>query len=283
MWLIFIVLHLVGLVSYSLILRKSILNKVDKLTLATIMQTGIAIPMVFVLFINPPSLSAYDLKTGIIVVITALLVIALHYTNVKALQYLEVGVYSVVYNLRILFTTILGILFLNEEIVWLRILGGLLILLAIFIVKQKGKKSLTTIGLQWGLVASLVISFLNFSEKYLLNNISYLEYAVPVMLIAATLMWAVLLLRNRKVDYSIFKQRQTISLMGFRALSAYCATLAFAAGGLLSVTSYLSSLSVVIIVILGALLLGERDYLKRKIIAVAISVIGLSLILLTSL
>lgn len=283
LWLFFLLFHLIGIVSYNLILRKSLVDNMDHWSLATIMQTGIAIPMVFALFIAPPDLASYDVMTVIQIVVTSFLVVCLHATNVKALQYLEAGVYSVLYNLRIIFTTILGIVFLNESVVPLQILGGLLIFLAVLTVKQKGKKELTASGIKWGIAASIVISLLNLNEKDLINTIGYLDYAIPVMLLAAAIMWGVLLARKQTIKAEVFLRPSMLQLMGFRALSAYSATLAFNAGGLLSVTTYVSSLSVIIIVVLGALLLGENDYLKRKLFATGLAVLGLTAILIANL
>lgn len=276
-------MHLVGLVGYNLILRKSLVAKMDKWTLATVMQTGIAVPMLFVLLINPPSLSAYDFGSVLQVLITVVLVVLLHFTNVQALQSLEAGVYSILYNLRIIFTTILGILFLNEAVVLLQILGGLLIFLAVLTVRQKGKREVTNRGIEWGLAAAVVISFLNLFEKKLIGEVGYFSYAVPVMLLAAAIMWIILLAQGKRVSYKYFKEQRTISLMVLRAMSAYGFTLAFNAGALLSVSSYISSLSVIIIVLLGAWLLNERDYMKQKLIATAMAVAGLTFILIANL
>lgn len=279
MWLLFLALHVAGLTGYNLLLRKSLVKNVDRWTLATIMQTGIALPMVVALFIAPPDVSLYTPEVLLQVVITALLVIALHVTNVKSLQYLEAGVYSVLFNLRILITTFLGILFLGEDIIWLQILGGVCIFLAVLTVRQKGGKQATLLGIQWGIAAALAISFLNFAEKALINNIGYLPYTIPVMLIATTTMWAVVLLRKQKVQLQDFTSKDALALMGLRAMSMYGATLALYLGATLSVYTYISSLSVVATVIFGVLLLGEKDYLKQKFVATGIAVVGLSLIL----
>lgn len=283
MWLIFLCMHLVGLVGYNLVLRKSLVAKLDRWTLATVMQTAIAIPMVFVMFISPPDIHAYTLNSVFMIGATIALVIALHTTNVLALQNLEASVYSILYNLRIVITTILGIVFLGEKVLPLQILGGLLIFLAVVTVKQKGSKSLTVKGFEWGILAALVISFLNLFEKILIKDIGYIEYAMPVMLIASILMWIVFFIKRKKVSIKYFKEPRTIQLMVFRALSAYGFTLAFYAGGLLSVSSYISSLSVIIIVILGIWLLKERDYLYRKVIAAVLAFLGLTAILVANL
>jgi drug/metabolite transporter (DMT)-like permease len=192
-------------------------------------------------------------------------------------------VYSVLYNLRIIFTTILGVVFLDENLLPLQVIGGLLIFASVVAVKQKGRRELTTLGIRWGLSASIVISFLNLNEKELIKQVGYMGYMIPVMVLAAVIMWAVLLVRGGKIKPGIFTEPRTLSLMLLRALSAFGFTLAFNAGGLLSVSTYLSSLGVVIIVILGALLLNERDYLKRKIAAAVMAFIGLTLIFVSKL
>lgn len=283
MWLLFILIHLVGLVGYNLLLRKSLVANVDKLTLATIMQTGIALPMVFVLFIAPPDIHAYDTRTIVQVLITTGLVISLHLTNVKALQHLEAGIYSILYNLRIVFTTILGIVFLGEDIVPLQILGGFLIFLGVLTINQKGKSSVSAVGLQWGIAASVVISVLNLFEMKLINEVGYINYAVPVMLLGAIIMWCLMLSQRKKIKFSYLKEPRTLQLMVFRALSAYGFTLAFSAGVVISVATYISSLSVIIIVLLGVWLLKEKDHIKQKVVATSLAVLGLTAILIANL
>jgi len=283
MWLIFLAINIIGLTAYNLILRKSLLQKIDSFTLATIMQTGIAIPMVILslFFYKKINLLNFDvLILGIPIIIS---IIALHLCNVKSLQYLEASVYSVLYNLRIILVTIFGILFLSEEIIPLQMIGGSLIFVAIFIIKQKGKKELTLKGILWGIGAALSLSILNLFEKKLINSVGFLNYAVPSMIGSAVIMWTILLSRKVKIDYTIFKTRKIISLMSFRAISGYGFVLALYTGAKISVANYLSGLSVILIVILGIVILKERDYLARKIIATGIAVLGLTAILLANL
>jgi drug/metabolite transporter (DMT)-like permease len=283
MWFLFLSAHLVGLVGYNILLRKSLVAKVDKWTLATIMQSAIALPMIFALFIATPDFASYTIQNWILIVSTAIFVIGLHTTNVFALQHLEAGVYSILYNLRIIITTILGIAFLDESIVPLQILGGLLIFAAVIAVKQKGDRRLTTIGIRYGVLAAFVISFLNLFEKKLIADIGFLGYAIPVMLISSILMWGVFIVKGNKISVDYLKQPKTIQLMLFRALSAYGFTLAFYNGAVLSVSSYISSLSVIIIVLLGIFILKENDYLKQKLIATGLAALGLTAILIANL
>lgn len=282
MWLFFISLHLVGITGYNLILRRALVDKIEPFTLATIMQTGIAIPMAIALFVATPDASVYSAKICWLVVAVTLLTIALHVTNVYALKYLEASVYSVLFNLRILFATVLGIVFVNEKIIPLQIFGGALIFLAVVVVRQKGRSDLTRRGLEWGVGASVVISVLNLFEKELISQIPYLDYAIPAFLISAILMWLYLIFGKIKVDLSLFKDPKILSLMAFRTVSAYGFGLALYHGKL-SLTSYISSLSVIVIVVLGMIILGERDYFKQKVFATCMAAIGLTAILIANL
>jgi uncharacterized membrane protein len=72
-----------------------------------------------------------------------------------------------------------------------------------------------------------------------------------------------------------------LQLMSLRAASAYGFSGALAAGALVSVANYISGLSVFLLVLLGVILLNERDHLARKIIATIVAVIGLTLVLLS--
>ena len=72
-------------------------------------------------------------------------------------------------------------------------------------------------------------------------------------------------------------------LMVLRSISGYAFILAFAAGALLSVANYISAMSVIVMVVLGVLLLGERDYIWRKAAATTVAVLGLTIILFTHL
>src|SRR5690242_9697317 len=109
MWLVLLVFHLIGIVGNSLVLRKSLLAKSDRFTLSTIAQIGIAIPAVVLLIFSPPEFHRFTGEIWFILLVDLLLTIALQVSFVKALQYLEASVFSVVYNLRIAIATVLSI------------------------------------------------------------------------------------------------------------------------------------------------------------------------------
>jgi drug/metabolite transporter (DMT)-like permease len=259
MWLSLLSLHLIGNVGYNLLLRKSVLAKTDKWLLATILQTGIAIPALFIS--------------------TMALTILLQVLNVKALQYLEASVYSVVYNTRIILISFIGAILLSEKLTPLQIIGGLLIFSSVFVVRQKGKFTVTKLGLLYGFGAAVTLSFLNVTEKLLNQSVGFFEYFLPVSIACAMIMWVIVLMRKTKVSFPQFAKPSNILLMGFRALSAFGFSAAIIYGPV-AISNYISSLIVVFTVVCGILFLNERDFLKQKIIAVIIACIGLTLILI---
>jgi drug/metabolite transporter (DMT)-like permease len=281
MWLVLLCFHLVGLVGFNLVIRKSVLGKADRFTLATIAQTGIAIPAVVLLLARPPDLSRYSAADFCYLAATIVLTIALQTVNVKALQYLEASVFSVLYNTRILIATVLGILFLHESFVGLRVLGGVMVLLAILIVKQRGSHVVMTKGMGWGLTAAFVLSFLSLGEKLLIKDVGFFNYFALESIISSALMWAYFAASKREFDRRTLLRPAMLQLMTLRAVSAYGFTGALATGALLSVANYISGMSVIFTVLLGAMWLGERDYLQRKIMATIIAVLGLTLVLLS--
>lgn len=281
MWLLLLCVHLVGLIGFNLFLRKSVGGKLDRYTMATLAQTGIAVPSMFILLAHPTEVSKFSASAWWLVAAAILLTIALQVTNSKALQYLEASVFSILYNLRLILTTVLGVLFLNEDIVGLRILGGIFILFAIFIVRQRSSKSIRFHGIVWGVTAAFVLSFLNLCEKELINHVGFINYFPIVSVLTALIMWTYLLISGRRVERRLLLRKDMLQLMTFRAMSAYGFSGALAAGALISVANYISGMNVIFMVLIGAVWLNERDYLKRKVVATVIAVFGLTLVFLS--
>lgn len=280
MWPAFLGLHVAGHVGFNLLLRRSLTAKPDPWVMSAVMQTGIAVPLLVVLLVTMPDWQLISTRDWMQIVVTAGLVVFLQFANVKALESLEASVYAVFFNLRIVFATVLGVVFLGEELVWLSVAGGLLILAAVVLVRQDQQRDVTVAGIRWGIASGLTRSVLNMSEKDLILRIGFLGYAIPAMVLAAVVLWAIVLARRTQVPRGLLRQPAMIALMGFRALSAYAMLAAFATGALLSVGTYISSLGVIVIVALGIILLKERDYLYHKLSACAVACVGLTLIYL---
>ena len=277
MWYSFLILHLVGLVGYNLVLRRSLSRRADPWVQAALMQTGIALPIIIVSWFVPLHLGAMTSEVGFLLCLALSLTIALHITNTLSLQRLEAGVHSVLYNVRLLFVTILGVILLGEYVSFLQIVGGGLIFMAAFIIRQRGSRKTTRAGVAWAVSCAMTVACLNIVEKKLVTSIGYVTYMTLMAYIATPLLWGIVLVLKRPIDSQLFYQKKTYLLMTFRALSAHCFVLALSTG-LVSITSFISGTGVIIIMILGALLLGERDHPRQKILATILATLGLACI-----
>lgn len=281
-WLGLISMNVVGTVGFDLMLKRSNWQQVDRWLTATILQTGLFLPFLAKEIVNPIHFPPYTSFDDLLLGCAVIALISLQFFNVKALQHLEASVFSVIYNSRILFATLLGWVFLSETVgVW-ALLGGLLIFLAIFIVRQRANQKITKQGIIFGIGAALAMSAMNTCEKELIKMVGYEQYIFPLFTIAAVLMWLVVFLRRTKTPFSLLIQPQSLLIMALRA----CAGIGFSYSlvfGPVAVSSYLSSLSVVLLVVLGVLFFGERDYLKNKVVATLVAILGLTAILFDSL
>ena len=281
-WLALLSMNVFGTVAYNLLLKRSEWKKVDQWVTAAVMQTGLAIPFLVKEIIRPIHFPAFTPFEYMLMAFCIVALITLQICNVKALKHLEASVYSVIFNSRIMLATLFGAFFLSESIGIWALLGGTLIFLAIFVVKQKSTRSVTTLGVLFSLGAALAMSSMNTCEKELIKLVGYQQYVFPVWTIAAVLMWIIVISRRTAIPYKMIFHPQGLSMMAVRAFAGigFTASLMF---GPLAVSSYISSLSVVFLVICGMLFFGEWDYLRSKIIATATSFVGLTFILIDSL
>jgi drug/metabolite transporter (DMT)-like permease len=289
LWLALISGHLVASVAATLTLRRAQLEGVDPWTIATAMQTGMTIAVWAGAAIWwRPTVATYSWRAAGIIVIAAVLVVTLHYANAKTLLYMEASVYAVFYNLRLPLTAVLGAALLEEGWNAWRMSGGVCMLAAVFTIRQT-RYPLTWVAVCWGVLTGLVVSLSTFAEKTVLlefqgnPGVTFLNYAMPGMTLSLALMWLVLALRSRPLQLHAFRQHRVLQVAAWRTASSHSFGLALAAGGALSVTNYVSSLSVVLIMLFGVWRLGERDALHRKLASGSLAFLGVTLIFVAAL
>ncbi len=281
-WLALLSMNVFGTVGFNLLLKRTEWKKVDPWFTAAVMQTGLALPFIIKEIINPIHFPTYAPFYLMLMCYCVLAIITLQICNVKALKYLEASVFSVVFNSRIVLATFFGAFFLSEKIGLWALLGGLLIFAAIFVIKQQSTRAIAKLGVFFGLGAAFAMSSMNTAEKELIKNVGYQQYIMPVWTAAAVILWIIVYARQTNAPYSLIFKPQGLTLMVVRA----CAGIGFTAAlifGPVAVSSYISSLSVVFLVIFGMLFLNEWDYLKSKIIATLMSISGLTFILVDKL
>ena len=272
--------HLIGIVGYTLLLRKSTLGGLNKLLMATLMMTGVFLPSILFLVFGQVSFS-HSPTEWFFLYLGGFMLAGLMITNVWALSHLDASMFTILYNLRLLMTTILGFLILGELPTPLQMAGGVVILVSILMLNLHRDKRWKSKAILIGLFAMMWFSFHAVLEKYNLRQIDFPSYFFTFALIGTVLLW--LLVAYKRIDVRSqvvhIKDKKIYGLIATRALSAYAYTFALLYGSL-AVTNYVSGMSVALIVLFGIYILGEKEDKKQKLTAVGVACIGLTLILI---
>lgn len=279
-WLLLISAHLVGIVGYTLLLRKSVLGNLNKTLMAALMQTAIFLPSILFLIFGDVSFN-HSSTEWFFLILGGFMLAGLMITNVWALSHLEASLFTILYNLRLLMTTILGFIIIGELPTPLQMIGGLIILISIFMLNLHQNKRWRSKSILIGLFAMMWFSFHAVLEKYNLQRLDFQSYFFTFSLIGTVLMWLLVLYKRINVIEQIehIHDKKIYALLVTRALSAYGYTYALLYGSL-AVTNYVSGMSVALIVLFGIYVLGEKTEVKQKLAAVGVACVGLTLILM---
>ena len=281
MWIIPLFAHLIGSTGYNTLLRHAASDrKTDPLFLAAIMSTAIAVPAVFGIFIADPDWSVYSTRTILLFILSASAVLAFHIINAKALEKTEASIFSFLYNFRIGIATLLGMIVFGEILSPLTLAGGAMVFTAGFILMKR--TSARPSGIFFSVASGAMIAFLNVIEKYLILQVGFAAYMFPAAIIIAVLLWILVLGTKRPVDKTFIATKGFYALAVLRGISAYGFTLSLWLGALISVSTYISSLTCVTIAITAVIFLKETDSLNKKIAAGIIALAGVTLIFLTN-
>ena len=201
----------------------------------------------------------------------------------KALQSVEISKFTILYTLRAVVTIIVATIFLNEGLTLIQLIGAGCILFAVIYVNSKSLKDLFIFnrGEIYALMAALSFGTATVSDKYLIAWFDYVPYLFIDFLLPALILFAV---RPKVVSEvgTLIKQKLASKLILFSALYAIAALSFFGALSMANNASLVSSVGqsgTILTVILGIVLLKERDQLGKKLLAGAISFIGLVLLI----
>jgi drug/metabolite transporter (DMT)-like permease len=276
MWIVLLLVHLFSNTGYNIVLRHAASErKIDRLLLAAVMSTAIAVPAAIGIVICGVDFSRFDTLVvwGLVgYVVTTLL---FHVFNAKSLEHTEASVFTFLYNLRIGFVSLLGIMLLSEPVNVLRLAGGGLVFLAGVLIIERLRTN--RMGALLSVITAVLISFVTMFEKGMIGAVGYTNSIFPTAIIVAVLLWVMVLLRKTPIDRKTLTSRSVLMLLPLRCASAYGFTLALSFGALLSVSTYVSSLAVITTSVVGIIFLKERDLLLNKIIAAAVAVAGITL------
>lgn len=280
---IFLAVHLFGIVGYTILLRKSALGKADKMLTSTLMLTACFLPSLVWLALGEVSF-VFSLNQWLFLILGGIMGAGLMITNVWALSHLDASLFSIIYNLRLLLTTILAYILLGELPKSLQIVGGVVILVSVFMLNIHKAKKWKEPAILIGLFSMVWFSFHAVLEKYNLRSAPIKSYIFILTGIGLIILWSIVLIKriNLRSQLEHVNDRQMFGLMLTRSLSFYGYVFAVQKGSV-AVVNYVSGLSVALIVLVGITVLDEKDQLRQKLFAVGIALIGLTLILISKL
>lgn len=208
----------------------------------------------------------------------------------KVVTHLDAGIASVLGTVGTLFTIILAGLVLHEDLSSTQAIGSFIILSAVCYVltvaRQPGKHRMHgkswLIGLGFSLLASVFFTLAIVNEKFLLSKSgasTYLLFGWGAQFIMAYLLAIAFQRKKFKLIFkpSIFK----LTVLGgiTRGLSGLLFILALVKSDNVALMIVVSNFKIIVIVLLGAWLLNEKQKITEKLTAAFLALAGLSIIL----
>lgn len=197
----------------------------------------------------------------------------------KSTKETDISLVSLAMTTNPVWTLLGGIAFLGEGLSLTKILGMAAVLGAILFVSRKKGERIAR-GIVYALIASILVS-----AAFLLDRVVYVYFSSPWAYQSLSILTALFMATLR--PSAVPKIRSVVSLkvlpyalaapffinlLGFFALSAYTA------GGEVSRVILITRASTILVVLFGALFLGEKESLHKKFLAALIVVGGVFLI-----
>lgn len=193
-----------------------------------------------------------------------------------AQKHVEAGVSTLISNIYTPFTIILATIFLNEKLTLIQIFGTILLLVGIVIVSKKhkiGKFKFDKYFLTM-LSSGVMLSALLVAERALMKMTGFTTAVMLSWWTTFLFLGIVTLITKNRSHYS----KKDIAITGtLRFLQNLSWVILIFVIGNLSIVSSITTFKIVIMFIGGALILNEKDDLKRKIVGSVVALLGLLL------
>lgn len=194
-------------------------------------------------------------------------------------KYTEVSLRAPISQVRVLFLLLMSILFLSEKLTISKGIGTLLIFSGMIILRfKKGKMDLKHKGIQLTILTAFLVALVAIFEKLALGNaspefISFFVYLIPAFI------FSLFMIKKKKEFKSIIKNQYKVVLLA-SLLGAVFYYLSLKAYALIDVSSAFPIIktSAIVTVLLGIIVLKEKQNMLRKIIATLIILAGIAVI-----
>lgn len=195
-----------------------------------------------------------------------------------AYKHADVSLVSVVRRLSIVFITVIGVIFLHEELSFVNWLGVVLILLSGAVVAIDKKKIKFSTGVLFALFSAILASFCSVLDKQILHDISPFTYVV----INNLLVGLVLLPRKGVVTDArdLLKHHWKLIILTAVLMDLGFALVLYVLQGtdVSQTMPVYMGLSFMMPIVFGIVLLKEKQKLRQKVIALALGLIGIFLL-----
>ncbi len=255
-------------------------------TLTQLLSAGVSLIAAIILGRTsfPNLRSIIDNQVYLFVLLSAILYTLNAIFCFRALKFIEVSKFSVLYTTRAVVTIIVASIFLGESLTSVQLLGSGLIIASILLLNTKSTKDLLKFGKGevYALIAALAFGVATVSDKYIIEWFDFVPYLMLDFLLPALLL---IMIKPRVVAEfkGLFSKKIFVPILIFSSLYTLAAITFFGAMSSSDNTSLVSSVgqvSTISTVVLGIIFLKERKELAKKVIAGVVSVFGLILLII---
>ena len=242
-----------------------------------IMDTSLSLPIgIFILLRTP------DFHIEIAILLLSILSAAAYGLSISlqysALKRIDMSVMGIVLRLNILFSSLIGIVVLGENMNNWNYLGLLIILIGNFIVLSKKGKFNINFGVIFVILAAICSAVASNLDKYILNNINSVLY---VSLNSFLLMLTLFFMRPRSIksSFSLIRNRFKIFLLfSFLNITAwFFASYVLQNMDVSKFAPVQKTITLIIPVLSGILIFKERENLTQKLIGLGLAIVGIGM------
>lgn len=198
----------------------------------------------------------------------------------RSLKTVEASKFTILFATRGLFTILASTLFLHEGLSLWQLLGALSIFAGVTVVNWQGRGISLGKGEWLALMAGLCFGLANTNDRFLLSSMSVYTFTSVGFLLPG-LVLSVVYPQEAKAATAFLNKALLGKMLALCAFYAASALAFFFALQLTDNSSQIAAInlsSVIIIVLLSVIFLGERDHLLKKLVGAGLAFAGLLLI-----
>lgn len=222
----------------------------------------------------------YDLSMWLRYVISTVLWAGATVASLKAMKYLQVGEATIIGTSSTIVSVTLGILLFSEKLSVTSILGILLIFLAIWIVSSEKLSFKSKTGIVFALISAVCGGVAVINDIMILKTYEAFSYTTIMSLLPGVLLLGIFPKQvfTQKHIFTLGVMKKMILLAIFYSAQAITYYVAIEHQAPISKLSPITRSSIILTVILAAIVLKERSFMKKKIIAAVIVAVGAILV-----